>query len=169
MGRISKSAAMNHAIPWIKDMMKCPFVNGEVTRATPFSISAGLNPVPAKPNPEMTNSQNTLGEPFGNLLEQVNISTQIFGLSRNDSKRVKPSRFRWRGCPRHDCRYLSVGPSAPARGRHDIDAASITMSGALCGSFGAISTKLFGAPTSGPPTKLRPSRHVALRLTERRH
>jgi hypothetical protein len=58
MGRTSKSAAMNQAIPWIKDMMKCPFVNGEVTRATPFFISAGLNPVPAKPNPEMTNSQN---------------------------------------------------------------------------------------------------------------
>src|SRR4029450_8156471 len=45
MGRTSKSAAINQAIPWIKDMMKCPFVNGEVTRATPFSISAGLNPV----------------------------------------------------------------------------------------------------------------------------
>src|SRR4029450_10227267 len=57
MGRTSKSAAIIHAIPWIKDMMKCPFVNGEVTRATPFSISAGLNPVPAKPNPETTNSQ----------------------------------------------------------------------------------------------------------------
>lgn len=54
-----------------------------------------------EPNASPAKSQRSMACPFeeaitdGNLLEPVDVSNHIFRLSRNDSKRVVPCRFRF--------------------------------------------------------------------------